>query len=370
MSEPVKIQAAVVSEPGGPFVLKDMLLARPRSDEVLVRVVASGICHTDLVVRAGIVPMPTLPAVLGHEGSGIVVETGDGVTDLAPGDHVVLTYLSCGDCPQCGGNEPASCRSFTPLCFGGSRPDGSHAVHGPEGTVVNDRFFGQSSFATHLIAHRRNTIKVSKELPLEMLGPLGCGIMTGAGTVWNVLRPQPGGSIAIFGAGSVGLSAIMAAKVAQAGVIIAVDIVPSRLSQATELGATHVIDAREGNVAERIRAIVADGVAKAFDTTGRFDVIQEAVRALGQCGKLALVSVSQAGQLPIDLMDLIPGCKTICGVIEGGGDPATMIHEMITLQKEGLFPFDKLISYYPFSQINEACADTASGKAIKAVLRF
>jgi len=364
-----EINAAVVQEHGGPFVTEKLFLEPPRADEIVVRVVATGICQTDLGMRDGHFPSP-LPVVLGHEGAGVVVETGADVTSLEPGDHVVLTYLSCGDCPPCRADEPASCRAFTPLCFGGCRPDGTHAIHGPDGNGVNDRFFGQSSFATHLVANQRNAVRIEKDVPLDLVGPLGCGIMTGAGSIWNVLKTGVGGSVAIFGAGSVGLSAVMAAKVAQAGTIIAVDIVPSRLEKAMELGATHVINAAEGDVAERIRAIMPDGVEGAFDTTGRFDVIQGALRSLAQCGTLALVSIAQPGPLPVDLMDLIPGCKTIRGVIEGGGDPAAMIPEMIRLQQEGLFPFDKLITHYPFAQINEACADTASGKAIKAVLRL
>ncbi len=369
MSETLEIQAALVSEYGGPFVMTDLRLERPRGDEVLVRVVASGICHTDLAARNGLIPLP-LPIVLGHEGAGVVVETGENVTDLFPGDHVVLTYLTCGDCPQCQAGEASQCRLFVPLCFAGCRPDGTHAVHGPGGNVINDRFFGQSSFATHLIAHRRNAIKVPRDVPLETLAPLGCGIMTGAGTVWNVLKPEPGAGVAVFGAGSVGLSAIMAAKVAKAGTIIAVDIMPSRLATALELGATHVIDARDGDSAEKIRAIMPDGVGSAFDTTGRFGVMRHALQALDQGGKLALVSISEPGDLPVNLQDLISSCKTIHGVLEGGGNAATMIAEMIRLQQDGLFPYDKLITTYPYSQINEACADAISGKAVKAVLRM
>lgn len=180
-------RAAVLSSPGGMFSIEDITLQKPRRDEILVRVVGVGVCHTDVVCR-GDFPVP-LPVVLGHEGSGIVEAVGSGVTNLRPGDHVVLSFDSCGACPNCARSAPSYCFNFMAANFGGVRPaDGSTPMNRASGEAVNARFFGQSSFATHLIARERNAVAVPKDAPLEILGPLGCGIQTGAGSILNSLK--------------------------------------------------------------------------------------------------------------------------------------------------------------------------------------
>jgi aryl-alcohol dehydrogenase len=236
---PAEIEAAVVRDVHGDFAIERLRLDPPRPDEVVVRIVATGLCHTDVAVRDQAIPSP-LPIVLGHEGAGVVVAIGEAVRQVTVGDHVVITYLSCGECRPCRSGQPASCALFGLHCFSGGRADGSHALHSHDGSALHDRFFGQSSFATHAIANERNVVKVRRDAPLELLGPLSCGVMTGAGTVWNELQVKPGDSFAVFGAGAVGLSAVMAAKLAGAGTIVAVDRVASRLELARELGATHV----------------------------------------------------------------------------------------------------------------------------------
>ncbi|HEY0276477.1 MAG TPA: alcohol dehydrogenase catalytic domain-containing protein, partial [Paenirhodobacter sp.] len=230
------IRAAVVRDAGGPFILEEARLDAPRRGEVLVRVVATGMCHTDMVIRDQLYPVP-LPIVLGHEGSGVIEALGDGVEGLEPGDHVVMTFLPCGRCRACLEGAPASCENFNAHNFAGARTDGSHACSESDDHPINDRFFGQSSFATHAIADARNVVKVRKDAPLELLGPLGCGIQTGAGAVLNALPVGAGSSFVVFGAGAVGLSAVMAARVAGATTIIAVDLVASRLDLALEIGA-------------------------------------------------------------------------------------------------------------------------------------
>lgn len=370
IADAVVTTAAVVREPGKPFVIEPIRLSPPRADEVLVRLVATGMCHTDLAARDGELPTP-LPVVLGHEGAGIVESVGANVTYVKPGDHVVLGYLSCGECPECESGQPAACRLLGPLCFGGARPDGSHALCDAHGGELHDRFFGQSSFAPLAIVHERNLIRVRQDAPLELLGPLGCGIMTGAGTVWNMLEVEPGSGFAIFGAGAVGLSAAMAAKVAGATTIICVDRVQSRLDLALALGATHVINAAQEDVGAAIRAIEANGVDRALDTTGRGDVIATAGLALAQRGALALVAISEAGGAHLlNLPDLIMGCKRIMGVVEGGGAARRIIPRLIDLHMQGRFPFDRLVRFYELSQINDAAADSLSGEVIKPIIRF
>jgi aryl-alcohol dehydrogenase len=222
-----QIRAAVVRQKGGPFSIETLTLEAPRRDEVLVNVVATGLCHTDMVARDRGYPVPH-PIVLGHEGAGIVESVGADVVKVAPGDSVVLTFLTCGRCKPCRLGRMAHCEKTFPLCFGGARLDGSTATLDGHGEKVHDHFFGQSSFATYALANERNVVKVSRDIPLECLGPLGCGIQTGAGAVMNALNVRPGTSFASFGAGAVGCSAIMAARAVGATTIVAIDIVPSR----------------------------------------------------------------------------------------------------------------------------------------------
>ena len=252
------VSAAVVRKKGGPFIIEKLRLEEPRADEVLVRIVATGMCHTDMVVRDQVYPVPQ-PIVLGHEGAGVVEKVGSNVVKVRPGDHVVLTFMSCGHCNLCAQGRPANCVNFNAHNFSGARADGTGSLrddHGP----VHDHFFGQSSFSTFAVANERNVVKVPKEAPLELLGPLGCGIQTGAGAVMNALKVGPGASFAAFGAGAVGLSAVMAARAVGATTIIAVDVVPARLALAKEIGATHAVNAKEQDPVAAVRAITNGGV--------------------------------------------------------------------------------------------------------------
>ena len=206
----MQITAAVARAKNAPLSLEEVSLAEPRADEVLVRLVAAGICHTDISMRDHIIyPVPH-PVVLGHEGAGIVERIGAGVTRLAAGDPVILTSASCGHCPSCNSGLPIYCYEFNDRNFTGTRIDGSSPLS--KGGEIIHYYQGQSSFATHAVIRERSVVKVPKEAPLEMLAPLGCGIMTGAGAVINSLGVGIDNSVAVFGTGSVGLSAIMAAK--------------------------------------------------------------------------------------------------------------------------------------------------------------
>ena len=233
----MKIRAAVLPAPHSSFAIEELELDEPRSNEVLVRIVATGICHTDLSVVEQDLPAPT-PIVLGHEGAGVVERVGSDVRHVAPGDHVVLTFPSCGTCAKCVAGRAYFCEQILALALAGVRTDGSPTVRASDHPVCGC-FFGQSSFATHALAYARNTVKVPREAPLEMLAPLGCGIQTGAGTVLNVLKPGGSDTIAVFGCGAVGLAAVMAAHLSGCRTIIAVDRVDSRLELARDLGATH-----------------------------------------------------------------------------------------------------------------------------------
>jgi aryl-alcohol dehydrogenase len=367
---PTPAHAAVFRQPGAPPVIEPVVLDDPRAGELVVRLVGVGVCHTDMVLRDGHLPTP-FPVVLGHEGSGVVEAVGPDVTSLVPGDHVVLSFDSCGHCPSCHDHAPAYCHDWFAHNFGGSRADGSTALATPDGAPIHSHVFGQSSFATHALVHARNAVKVAADLPLELLGPLGCGIQTGAGAVLNELRPRPGASVAVIGTGAVGLSAIMACGIAGAGVVAAIDINPARVALAQELGATHGFDARSGSLADHARAAgLPQGFDCVIDTTGRPDVVNAALPALAPRGQMALVGAYGPGDIAADATFLMSGGRVIRGVVEGGADPQAFIPELIAQYRAGRFPFDRLVRYFAFADIAEAIAQGETGQVIKPVLRM
>ena len=362
----MRIEAAIAYPESERFLLAPAELEEPRENEVMVRLVATGICHTDLKMlhTHGTVPRPI---VLGHEGAGVVEKVGSGVTKVKPGDHVVMSINSCGHCGNCEKRMPSYCEELYPRNFGGSRPDGTTALS-REGERLYGNFFGQSSFATYCIATERNVIPVPDDLPLETLAPLGCGVQTGAGAILNVLKPGPGSSIAVAGTGPVGLSAIMAAKLSGVTTIVAVDTRDSRLEMALELGATHAVNPVGKDLTAAIRA--ACGTTDlALDTTGNVDVVNGLVAALIPRGICGVVSNGRSAT-PIDFQPLIFGGRSITGIAQGGADPDTFIPHMIALHREGRFPFDRMITRYPFRELNKACDDAMSGEVLKPVVVF
>jgi aryl-alcohol dehydrogenase len=353
------IKAAVLRKKVGPYEIETVELDGPRDNEVLVRNVATGICHTDIAIGESR-DVATEPLVLGHEGAGIVIEVGKNVKSVHPGDHVILSFQYCGDCQECRNGHPWACQHFHELNFGFRRLDGSNAM---QSSGVYGHFFGQSSFATHSVVNETNITKVSPELNLEILSPLGCGIMTGSGTVMNLLKIPKGASIAVFGTGAVGIAAIMAARIVGAEPIIGVDIHPDRLKLATELGATHIINSRRDNVASAISSITGSGVDFILDTSGNSTIHQIAIDVLNPRGTLAMV----AGSLT---PDKLPGEKNSVRVTMGSSIPHKFIPQLISYYQAGIFPFDRLEKFYDFSEINQAIADSRSGVTIKPVLRI
>ena len=359
------IKAAVTHSQGEAFKLEKVKLAAPESDEIRVRIVAAGVCHTDVVARdLGIAPFPI---VLGHEGSGVVDAVGASVSDLQVGDHVVMSFAHCGNCGHCLTGHPTVCDTFNELNFGGAMDDGSHRL-AQDGEALAT-FFGQSSFATYAIAKSRNAVKVDPEVDLALLGPLGCGIQTGAGTVLNRLKPEFGSSIVIYGAGAVGLSAVMAAKIIGCQHIIAVDVHDSRLELAKALGATHVLSGKDVDVVTEIKKITDGGSHYAIETTGVPLVVKQSLNALRPLGTVAIVGITP--EMSIDVHnDLMAEGKSMIGVIEGDSIPRVFIPQLIAYYKAGQLTFDKLVNFYDFEDINQAFADSASGVTIKPVLRI
>ncbi|MFD1211149.1 NAD(P)-dependent alcohol dehydrogenase [Arthrobacter sp. GCM10027362] len=365
----MKTMAAVATAPETPLTITEVEVGGPAPGELQVRMVASGVCHTDAIVRDQWYPTP-LPAVLGHEGAGIVEAFGQGVSGFEAGDRVLLSFSSCGTCRRCLSGELSYCEDMFDRNFGGRRTDGSTS-YSLDGQQVSSHFFGQSSFAALANVPVRCAVKVDRDAPLEILAPLGCGIQTGAGAILNVLDPEPGSAVAVFGAGAVGLSAVMAAKVAHCSVVIAVDRNAERLELARELGATHTVLVDGGSPAEEIRKITGQGVQYALETTGVPAVFTGMIESLAPRGTAGVVGAAALGtSATFDIGSSLPMGLTIKMIVEGESIPSVFIPRLMELHRAGLFPFDRLVKTYPFGQINEAFEDSAKGTTLKPVVVF
>lgn len=362
------VKAAVVNAAGEDYTLSDLTLSEMQPDEVLVKMVASGMCMSDETIRKGGTSSVAFPVVLGHEGSGIVEKVGDAVKGFKVGDQVVLSYAYCGQCPSCQTGHPSVCDDWMTLNFSGVREDGSHTFHKEDNTPVGN-FYGHSSFTSHTLVHQSNLTKVDADADLRLIGPLGCGFLTGSGTVINGLKPEVGSSIAVFGTGAVGLAAMMAAKIQGCSTIIAVDIHDSRLELAKKLGATHVINSKLEDPLEKVKEITAGrGVNYSVDTTGVSPVIKTALTVLAKGGVIAPVAVSR-NNIEINLTaELTMSSKSMIGVVMGDGVPQLSIPQLVKFYQEGRFPFNELVKFYPFDDINQAAQDSAGGSVIKPIL--
>jgi aryl-alcohol dehydrogenase len=361
------VVAAVARSPSGGFALEEVTLEGPRAGEVLVEIAAVGLCHTDILVGGGSFPTP-YPVVLGHEGAGVAAAVGAGVNGITPGDRVALSYDSCGACPNCVLGRPYHCHSFFARNFAACRADGSTAI-AADGAAVHSHFFGQSSFATRAVASARSVVPIPSELPFELAAPLGCGIQTGAGTVLNALAPRAGSSIAVFGAGGVGLAAVIAARIVGAAPIIAVDLVPARLELARELGATEVVDARAHDPVAAVLAVTRAGVDYAVEASGAPVALRQAVDALAPGGVCALVGAPDGGtEVAFDVNAVLGAGRTIRGVVEGHSVPTEFIPRLVALWRAGALPLERLVRTFALAEINEAAASALRGEVIKPVL--
>ncbi|WP_371774933.1 NAD(P)-dependent alcohol dehydrogenase [Streptomyces sp. NBC_01438] len=360
----MRFDAAVLRSYGDPFSVEEVVLdAGPAAGEILVRIAGCGMCRTDLAVRRSEGRSP-LPAVLGHEGAGVVVETGGPDTGLSAGDHVVLGFDSCGHCRTCLSAAPAYCDSFASLNLFGGRTEDAARFRDAAGGALAPRWFGQSSFAGYAMVPARNAVRVDASLPVELLGPLGCGFLTGAGAVLNSFGAGPGDTLAVFGAGAVGLAAVMAATAA--GVVtVAVDRFPERLALAERFGAIP-LSAGSSGLADRIRGRTDGGAQYALDTTGSAPLINDALRALRPTGHLGLVARLR-GALPLEPGSLDRG-RRISHICEGDAVPRLFVPRLTGLWQAGRFPFDQLIRTYPLTDINEAERDCEAGRVVKPVL--
>jgi len=363
----MQIQAAVVEAPGADFQIKTLELSEPRPDEIRVRIKAVGLCHTDLGVRDHPFGL-TLPLVLGHEGAGVVDTVGSAVTKVAPGDRVVITFRSCGDCAKCQSGQPAYCNHLLAMNFGGRRLDGTSSF---EGSPVSSNFFGQSSFATYALTYERNLVKLPPDTPFSLAAPLACGVQTGAGSILRALDCPAGSSVVVIGGGTVGLSAVMAAAARGCGPIILIEPVEARRRLALDVGATDAIDPLAGDVVASVRAIAPSGVDFVLEASGVVAAAQAAFGYMATRGVLGLVGVPPGGsQLSLPLDIAITFGFNVRGIIEGDSEPDSFIPELLALHRSGRLPFDRLISTFPFELINTAVAEQKAGRAIKVVMEM
>jgi aryl-alcohol dehydrogenase len=361
---PTKATAAIVHAPGEHFLLEDIELDNLRPDEVLIRIQASGVCHTDMAAQH----MTPLPAVLGHEGAGVVESIGSAVNEVRPGDRVVISYPFCGRCPNCIEGKAYICRNTYSLCFSGVRPDRSKTISF-KGTRIHGAFFQQSSFATRAITLARDVVVIPDNTPAAMLAAIPCGVQTGAGAVLNNFGVGPADGLVVFGAGAVGLSAVMAGHMVGAFPLIAVDIVEERLNLAHELGATHILNAGIGDVLARIKEIAPHGVTYALETSSKRQSFHDAVECLAMGGTCGIVTPPQGGApIAFQPRELLAKGSHLCGIIQGAALPGTFLPMLLELNRQGKFPFERLIKTYAFAEINKAFDDSRTGRAIKPVL--
>jgi aryl-alcohol dehydrogenase len=361
-----KATAAVIHEPNGQFTFETIELDDLRQDEILVRIEASGVCHTDVSAQ-GLTP---LPAVLGHEGTGLVEAVGSGVRRVVPGDRVIISYPFCGTCQHCMEGRAYICEHSFHLNFGGARLDGSKTITLKD-QAISSAFFQQSSFSTHSITLERDVVPIRGNHPSEMLAAIPCGVQTGAGAILNTFKVGPRDSLAVFGAGAVGLSAIMAGRLAGASPLIAIDIIEERVQLSLELGATHALNAKQGDTVRRIREIIPQGVSFSFETTSNVNAFNDALDCLAMGGVCGTVTVPQSGRsFPFTPRALLARGASLCGIIQGSSIPNTFLPKLLEMNREGRFPYDRLITTYDFSDINKAFEDARAGRAIKPVLKM
>ncbi|KAH8800322.1 chaperonin 10-like protein [Xylogone sp. PMI_703] len=349
--------------------LEEITLDSLRSDEVLVEIYATGICHTDLSCMNGTLPAD-FPSVFGHEGAGIVLDVGRNVENIKTQDKVLLSFDSCRSCLQCTSLHPAYCQEFSQRNFGQRRKDGSLTLSRKQGSELRGSFFGQSSFAKRAIVSSASVVKVPANTPLDLFCPLGCGIQTGAGVILNTLDVQPGKTVVVFGVGAVGMSAVMAAKIRKARVIIAIDLQPQRLELAMKLGATHVIRGSDEDIVSQIQKICgSNGADYSVDCAGVPQVVERAIECLGTLGKAATVGAPSPGKrVGVDIHNHLIRGRQYIGCCEGDAVPQQIIPYLIDQHSKGHFPLHEIVTYYPISQYETAFTDVKQGKAVKAVL--
>ncbi|KAK4204556.1 chaperonin 10-like protein [Triangularia verruculosa] len=367
---PIETTALLVPSPGSPFTITPVQIQNLRPNELLIEIQYSGLCHTDFLLRTGHLPNVTYPCIPGHEGAGKILAIGPAVKDrsLQIGDNVLLSFTSCDDCHHCLKQSPTTkCKLMPPLNLGCVRHDGTAAYKLSDGTPVSGHFFGQSSFAKIAVVHELSVVKTQlTEEEMALYAPMGCGYQTGAGTIMEVLKPEKGDTVVVFGMGSVGFAALMAAAlILGVETVIAVDLVQEKLNLAREFGAACTINGGDTTdvVAEIMKITGGKGVDFAVDTTGVGKVVQDMIACLGQGGTAASVGAPPPGvKIEVDAGMFFAMSKKWIGVVEGEVWPAEFIPRLIQAHREGKFPVERISKVYSVVDVEKAIADMETGK--------
>lgn len=361
-----KARAAVVYEPEGKFSIEDVELDDLHPGEAYVRIEAVGVCHTDMNMQF----LLGMPAVVGHEGTGVVEEVAPDVEYVKPGDRVIISWPTCGVCPKCLVGRIDLCERQFPLNFGGRRADGTQTIKF-KGEFIHGSYFQQSSFATYSVVPVSSLVKVEDDIPAEVRAALPCGIMTGAGAVVNAFAMGPKDDLVVFGAGAVGLSAIMAAKVSGVYPLVAVDVHQQRLDLALELGATHAFNARDDDVVAGLQGLRPAGFRYVIDTSAKQSSLTTAAQCVASGGAFGVVAVPEPQVPDFSIATLLfPKGVRLQFILAGSSTPRLFIPQMLEWYKLGRFPVDRLVKTFAFEQINEAWGESAAGRVVKPVLLF
>jgi Zn-dependent alcohol dehydrogenase len=364
------IRAAVLEETGGPMPVQDVELEPPHAHEVLVRIRASGVCHSDQNAIDGTAPT-RCPAVLGHEGAGVVEAVGDAVTQVAVGDHVALSWApSCGSCEECLRELPQLCSTAWPAMGAGGLVDGTPRLSRDGKPVYHYSFI--SSFAEAAVVPERSCVRIAKDVPFEIAALVGCAVTTGVGAVWRTAGVRPGDRVAVFGCGGVGLSALLAAAAAGAGTIVAVDVSAEKATEAKELGATDAVvwQGSPESTADAVRDVTRGGVDYAIEATGRPEAMQAAFLATRVRGAAVLIGIpAEDAVLSVPALTIPRMERRILGSLYGSSRPERDFGTILDLYRRGRLPLDKLVSHrFPFDRVEDAFDVLRSGLARRVVL--
>ena len=363
------ITASLMTHPNEPLETVTLQLSDPRPDEVLVRLAATGVCASDAHTHSGRIPSPS-PCVLGHEGAGVVERVGDAVTHVAVGDHVALSWMpSCGTCRHCVSGRPVLCTAAAPAMFAGTLLDGTVRLHLGEQPVSHYSFL--STFATHCVVPASSAIRIGRHIPLAVASLVGCGVLTGYGAVVNRARVAPGSSVVVFGAGGVGLSAVMAARISGAEQIIVCDPVAAKLEEAKHFGATHGL-VTSPDVVENIRELSGGGVDYAVDAAGAEGIVGQAFSATVAGGTIVCVGMPGVQARPsLPGPELVRDEKIVTGSLYGSSRPSIDIPAILRQYTAGNLPLDRLISRsYELDEIDQAFVDMREGRLKRGVVVF
>jgi S-(hydroxymethyl)glutathione dehydrogenase / alcohol dehydrogenase len=366
----MRTRAAVLRHPGRPMTVEEVELDPPRPGEVLVRVAAAGVCHSDLRYADGELGHGLWPIVLGHEGAGVVEALGPGVTHVAPGDHVVFCFVpACRSCTYCMAGKPNLCVLVAEHGAQGMLLDGTSRLRLDDGTVLKHGL-RTACFAEHAVVAAGGAVPIPRDLPLWQAALLGCGVVTGMGAVRNVARVRVGESVAVIGCGGVGLQVVAAARLAGAEPIVAVDRVPQKLELALVQGATHAIDATaSGGTLETIRELVGDGVDYAFEVIGRPETIRLAWDAIRPGGVVVVVGLAPEGvEAAVPAIDFLSD-KSLLGTYYGSGDPAAEIPELAEMALARTLDLGRVVTHVePLDGIESALDRLRRGEGARTIL--